>query len=324
MLSTNELKKIIAIPGVTFDTKHIENYIIKKNKSFHRTNNGNIYWGSENPNCILIAHIDEVGFEIKKINSNGTLQVQGIGWVNPGLFAGQSIIIKSRNGKIYPGIVIYNNALRPQSLKKWNDITITIGYNNKKSVEKMGIKPGCYGTYYKQYFETSDSIIASTLDNRLSVWLMLELIKTMGKTIKQKNIGILFSIDEEEENTATTKDVISKKPQTVIAIDVIPHSLGLKNIDDTNYSPWILYKTSDYKLKPELAHRFTKIGKHHQIISDNKYLKKSEPYKYEVHGTPQAANILTPILNYHHNLYSVQKNCIQATYKYLQKLITTW
>lgn len=320
-MNTNLLKKLIEIQSVTFDTDEISNFVKKNLSKAKFTKNKNVYWGPDSPKTIFIAHIDEIGFKIKKINENGLVNLRGIGWVNPQLLAGQTFQVKTAKGKIVNGIAAYHKALSPRSIKKWDDVFVDFGFDSKKQLTKSGIVEGCFGTYKKDYWENDDKIIASSIDNRLSVWMCINLINKLSNKLLGKKIGFLFTTDEEESNQAATGDLKYLKPEIAIAVDVVPHSLGLKNLEETKKSPWILYKTPDYKLSKQLAKIFSQTGKHFKLAANNKYLLKSEPFKYQKIGVPMAANLLTPVINYHHNLYSVEKTCVKNTARYLEKLI---
>lgn len=321
-IGIKELKKIIDIQAVTFDTGELVSYVLRKLPKAKLTKNQNVYWGPTEPRVLIVAHLDEVGFRVSGIKANGLISIEGIGWVKPILWAGQTVQVKSKKKRILTGLVAYKEALAPRKIKRWADVMVDLGFSDKLAAQRAGIGKGCYGTYEKRFIDTDDKIIASSLDNRLGVWLLLRLVKERKESLKKKRVGLLLSIDEEENNKTAKQDIKRMSPAYVIALDVLPHSLGI-GFDKVGQAPWILYQSGDYKLDSQLKNKLIKAGQHGKLSSSHRYLLKSEPYKYEkmAQGSTKALNLLIPVINYHHNLYSVEKRAVQQTYNYLLRLL---
>lgn len=319
------LKKLTQIIAVS---NQVDQAFVWLQKSFPQTftltANHNLYFGPPNPDRVVVAHFDEVGFQVTAVTATGYLKIKGIGWIKPELLAGQSVQIVSAKQKIHDGLVLYHDVLSIKKINRWSDIFVDLGFTDRVSVGQQQIKVGCPGTYKKTYWETLNKIFASALDNRLGVYLLLELIRQQKRLLFSKNIGLLLTSDEEESNIRAQRDLKKLQPGEVIALDILPHNLGMKKLFNLNQAPWVVARTNDYRLPPPVHARLKRLGNFYKLSSTNKYLNKSEPYKFQRSGIKLAWNLIVPVANYHHNIYSVNKKVINLTYDFLIKYLKNY
>ena len=121
---------------------------------------------------MLAAHMDEIGFMVKKIEPDGRLRVCNMGWNWTG--SAYNARVRFRNG--VSGVM---GCLGPIEEAK-NDpgkLYIDIGATSKEDAEKY-VKLGDACGYYGEFLElANDRVCAKTLDNRIGCYQLIESLK---------------------------------------------------------------------------------------------------------------------------------------------------
>lgn len=172
---------------------------------------------------LIIAHCDEVGFQVVKIEDNGYIRFRPIGGVSPTYLPGNCITILNKNNKI-TGCISYT-PIHVQSKKKefeitYNDLWIDIGAKTKQDAEKY-IDIGDYislndGIYYSA---DGNHLFSKGLDNKLGVYVLLQTFNTLIKKDIPLSLYISATV-QEELGCRGCKAVINKiRPDLVIVVD---------------------------------------------------------------------------------------------------------
>ena len=127
---------------------------------------GNLYVnikGKKSNNKILVsAHMDEVGFIIKHIETDGFLRFEILGSIDPRVIQGQRILLKGTNpiigvvGTTPPHVLSKEEAKTPANL---NDLYIDIGATSKQNCIELGINIGTTGTFQEQEIQINNKSI---------------------------------------------------------------------------------------------------------------------------------------------------------------------
>ena len=107
------LEDLVLISGLSGYEINVRNYLKKylKKKSLNTTSDvlGNLICtmqGDESlPSVILFAHMDQLGFVVKKIENNGFLRVERVGGIPEKSLASQDIVIVNNNNELIKGII---------------------------------------------------------------------------------------------------------------------------------------------------------------------------------------------------------------------------
>jgi putative aminopeptidase FrvX len=131
---------------------------------------------NENADGIKIqfaAHMDEVGFMVKKVDERGYLRLQPVGSMWTHVLLGQRMDVKTDNGSIYAGVIgsPASHGL-PKEVKErtmaMNDLYLDVGASSQMQVYKAGIRPGCmvlpHGLFTKML--DNDRVMCKALDDR--------------------------------------------------------------------------------------------------------------------------------------------------------------
>ena len=140
-------RELCALPGISGEEGKAAEYItncIKDYCEYKIDPLGSILAWKKGKNpagkkLLLNAHMDEVGFTVCFINSDGTLRVHPVGGVDAAVVVGRRVLVGE---KLLPGVVgttpihLMDAAARDKGVKM-DDLYIDIGVDSKEEAEKL-------------------------------------------------------------------------------------------------------------------------------------------------------------------------------------------
>lgn len=176
-----------------------------------------------NPDCeskvLLCGHIDEIGFIVTSIQSDGSLKVTNAGGVRAVLYLGTQVQIKTKKG-IINGVVITNSSLTKRNDLTCTDLTIDIGASSKEeAAEIVSIgDPICAKTDVLPLM--NDRLAARAMDDRIGAFIVTEaLIRAKEKGCKT-GVYAATTVGEETTLRGAYWSAAKVKPDCAIAVDV--------------------------------------------------------------------------------------------------------
>ncbi len=186
--------------------------------------------GSKNgPTLMLSAHTDEVGFIVKKIESNGLIRFEKIGGHDDRVLLAQKVVISTEKGLCYGviGTISCHMAKfeEPKFVRKHSDLYIDVGISNKEEAIELGIKVGDPITYYTEFQEFGKNrVIGKAFDDRAGCAVI---VKALEEIDFSKVNGVVYaSFSCQEEVGLRGARVASQQidADIAIAIDTTPCS----------------------------------------------------------------------------------------------------
>lgn len=174
---------------------------------------------SSSVKVLMCGHIDEIGFIVKSITSNGMLQVVNAGGVRVAQYLGTHVQIKTANG-IVNGVVVTNGSLLKNKELSSDDLLIDIGATSKEDASAF-VSIGdcvCASTTYKTLL--NQRMAARAMDDRIGAFIVLEALKKAKE--KGCKIGVYSATTVGEETTMRGAYWASQKvkPTCAIVVDV--------------------------------------------------------------------------------------------------------
>lgn len=175
---------------------------------------------------MLFAHMDELGFVIKKIENNGFIRLERLGGIPEKSIAGQSIVIKKDSDIIHGVIGTKAHHLTTNPEEKYRVLPISeiyadFGFRSSKEALEMGIYPGTPVAYARQFFHNGSIVFSNTIDNRAGCLVLMELMERLKEKKWPAEIYIVFSVQEEFNLRGILPAVREVKPDLAIAVDLI-------------------------------------------------------------------------------------------------------
>ena len=261
----NLLEELLNIYSPTGDTENAILFMEEKFKELNipsrRTNKNALIAtieGQEKEAITFSGHVDTLGLMVKEIKSNGRLAFSLVGGFSPTSVETENVFIKTYDGKLIPGTVLYNEAsvhvydttTSAQRSIKNMEVRIDEVVENAEDVKKLGISVGDF-IYLDPRCRIYDSgfIKSRHLDDKACIAAMMGLAKYLVENIKPKNTINFFISNYEEighgssyipENTVEFFAVDMAAPGvgqesderavTICAMDSsTPYDLGMRN-----------------------------------------------------------------------------------------------
>ncbi|MFY9729541.1 MAG: M20/M25/M40 family metallo-hydrolase [Candidatus Acidiferrales bacterium] len=185
--------------------------------------------GSKAPRVLVIAHMDEIGFEVKSIASDGRLEVVWKGGGVQSYFSGHPALVHTGSGDREAVMELPENWDTPKF--QWpsdsgpKSYRVDVGARTPEEVEKLGIRVGDSITIPKAYRPLLGTRAnGRSFDDRVGDTALIAALWALGNPVKDRDITFVFSTGEELGLVgagALAKSLASqgRAPDFVFAID---------------------------------------------------------------------------------------------------------
>ncbi len=160
---------------------------------------------------MLCAHMDEIGFFVNNISSDGTLNVSPVGGIN--FLSATYTEVVSENG--VPGALVPR---KEGEVPKGEDVCIDIGAKTKKQAEKR-VSVGDFFVVKPSFTRLLNSkCIGRSFDDRAGCAVLIEALKQIKTT--ENDLYFVFSVQEEVGGRGARPATYNISPDIAIALDV--------------------------------------------------------------------------------------------------------
>jgi len=236
-IDTALLGRICEAPGAPGFEKAIRALVLKEIEGLAddiRTDNiGNVIafkkGKSSAKRTMAAAHMDEIGFIVTHVDDKGFIRFNPVGGFDPKTLTSQRVLIHGKKDVLGVMGSKPTHIMSPEERNKAaqiKDYFIDTGMP-KKEVEKL-IEVGNFVTRYSPMMELGDCVNVKSLDNRASVFLLIETLRALKKTKKKPayDFYAVFTVQEEIGLRGAGPATLDVKPDfsfgldTTIAYDV--------------------------------------------------------------------------------------------------------
>ena len=204
MVDIKLLKNICETPGAPGFENKVRNLVFKEIENcvddINIDNMGNVIAlkkGKDDTKSVMIAaHMDEIGFIVTHINDKGFLKFHPLGGFDPKTLTSQRVIVHGKKnlvGVMGSKPIHVMTTEEKNRVPKIQDYYIDLGLE-KSEVDKI-VKVGDPVTRERGLIEMGDCINCKSLDNRISVFVLIEALKKI-KT-PDFNTYAVFTVQEE-------------------------------------------------------------------------------------------------------------------------------
>ena len=228
MINTELLATLCAVPGAPGFEQRIREYIIQEVEPYVDSVSldamGNIIAlkkGKSDKKVLVAAHMDEISFITTFIDDDGFVRFHPLGGFDPKTLTAQRVIIHGRQDIIGVMGTKPIHIMKPEERKKMPEISdffIDTGYT-KEEVEKL-VDIGDPITRVSELIEMGNCVNAKSLDNRVSVFILIEALKELSKEDCPHDIYGVFTVQEEVGLRGATAVASAINPDFGINLDV--------------------------------------------------------------------------------------------------------
>ena len=332
------LKQISETPGASGFESKIRKLVIKAITpyvdSVSTDNIGNIIAlkkGKENKKVMAAAHMDEIGFIVSHIDDEGFVKFQPLGGFDPKTLTSQRVIIHGKKDLVgVMGSKPVHMMTEEEKGKKVELDHYFIDLGMKKEEIEKYIEIGNPITRERSCIEMGDCVNGKSLDNRISVYILIEALKQLKDTEIPYDFYAVFTTQEEvglrgaQVATQNIEPDFGFAIDTTIAFDVPgsrPHEkvtklgegVAIKLMDataisDARMTAFMKKMATDNKIKwqPELMAKGGTDTGHIQRMVKNGSI---------------AGGISIPTRHIHQVIETVNKEDVEAAVKLLQACV---
>jgi putative aminopeptidase FrvX len=176
---------------------------------------------------LVFAHTDELGLVVRNVEPTGYLRLHRLGGVPERVLPGTRVVVHSRKGDL-PGIIgLKAHHLTPPEEKYGArpaaDLYLDVGASSAADVSRLGIRVGDPVTYQPAWTELGEGrIVTKSLDDRLGVAALLELVDRLADAPPSAPVVIAFSVQEEFNVRGTLALATALRPAVAIGLDITP------------------------------------------------------------------------------------------------------
>jgi putative aminopeptidase FrvX len=192
---------------------------------------------TKTPRIAFVAHMDELGYEVKKIEEDGRLQVEVLGGGYPQYFLGHVELVHEKDGKTIGAVMELpdgwdkSGSELPNSMKSMDEpVHAYVGTRSREETEKLGIAVGDYLTIPKEYHPLLGTRAnARSFDDRVGCAALIAAVHALGPDLPGRDVTFVWSTREEIglEGAAAFAEQTAKEnrvPDFVFAIDTFVSS----------------------------------------------------------------------------------------------------
>lgn len=179
------------------------------------------------PSVMLFAHMDQLGFVVRRIEEDGLIRVERLGGVPERALAAQAVTLCVGEGRDVAGVIANkaHHATTPQEklvVVQTPDIFIDTGHGSKAAVEAAGIRIGTPVVYSPQVIELAGDRIAGTaIDDRAACAVLVELAGRLAGRDSGATVHVVFSVQEEFNLRGAVVAAQSLRPDIAVQLDLM-------------------------------------------------------------------------------------------------------
>lgn len=216
--------------------------------------------GENKKRIMAAAHMDEVGFQVIKIEKDGLIRVKFLGYSHVRSAFMSRVVFT--NGTV--GVVC--SSVPPDELKHFTQLYIDIGLSSETEV-KQHVNVGDNAVYLGAFTEVGGgNVVSKAIDDRVGCYMMIEALK--GLEACYNDVYFVFTVQEEVGCRGAVTSAERIKPDIGLAVDITPAHDRPGDLTGSNtVGAGAAIKVSDTSVicDEELVATLVKCSKEHQI-----------------------------------------------------------
>jgi putative aminopeptidase FrvX len=229
------VKELMLIPGLSGFEGRVRRAIREKLDALgiaHRTDLlGNLVatlkGDPDFPSVAVIAHMDQLGFMVRKVESDGMLRLERVGGVPERALAGQAVLVQSLGqGPDVPGVIgnKSHHATAPEEKYRvlpYGELRVDCGFRSPKDAAAAGVGIGSPVVYHPRALDLANGRIAGTaIDDRAGCAVLLDMARRSPGGSVSGTMHLVWSVQEEFNLRGVLPLIADLKPDSVIQIDL--------------------------------------------------------------------------------------------------------
>lgn len=287
--------------------------------------------GASDTKLMCAAHMDEIGFIVTHIDDNGFLKFAPLGGFDPKTLTAQRVIVHGKKDIIgvmgSKPIHVMSPEERDKKVKL-TDYFIDLGMS-KEAVDEI-VEIGSPITRERELIEMGDCVNGKSLDNRISVFVLIEAIKLLKQKELPYSTYFVFTVQEEVGLRGAQVATIQIQPDIAIAIDTtiaydLPGSTPSEQVTKLGKGPAIKIMDASVVTHPKIVKHMKQVAIDNSIPWQPEILQAggtdTAMLQKMVAGGAIAGALSIPTRHLHQVIESAHKQDVEQAIIFLSKII---
>ncbi len=229
------LENLMLIPGLCGHEGRVRRYLRERMQDLgHQTRTdrlGNLIatldGNHDAPSVMLFAHMDQLGFVVRKIEQDGFVRLERVGGVPERTLLSQAVLFQIEEGKDRIGVIANKSHHatgmdEKYSVVRYQDLYVDTGFDSETKVNNAGIQVGTPVVCKPQFLNLGNNRISGTaVDDRAGCAVLLDVVDALKKQKNLPTIHIVFSTQEEFNLRGALVAAQALQPDIAIQIDLL-------------------------------------------------------------------------------------------------------
>jgi putative aminopeptidase len=226
---------LMLIPGLSGHEGRVRRYLAARldelRLAWHTDRLGNLIATIDGnpaaPRVMLFAHMDQLGFVVRKIEKSGLIRVERLGGVPEKALPSLPVLFCIGEGRDRPGLIANksHHATAPEEKYRvlpYAELYIDAGLDSADAVHAAGIEIGTPVVYEPKVLHLGpDRIAGTSVDDRAACAVVLEVARAFLGTSERPQTSIVFSVQEEFNLRGAMVAAYALSPDIAIQIDLM-------------------------------------------------------------------------------------------------------
>lgn len=179
------------------------------------------------PSVMLLAHMDQLGLIVRKIEASGLIRAERLGGVPEKALPAHEVLLCVGEGRDVRGLIANKSHHATGQEEKYRvlpypELFIDTGLGSAAAVIAAGINVGTPIVYAPNFVELSgDRIAGTSIDDRAACAVMLEVARALDEVDTHPTVHLVFSVLEEFNLRGAVTAAQSLSPDVAIQLDLI-------------------------------------------------------------------------------------------------------
>ncbi|MHC5375101.1 M42 family metallopeptidase [Enterococcus sp. LJL120] len=224
-----QLQALATTPGIAGNEKYISHFLKEQYTAYCDEiiydNLGSIYAlkkgsGASQLRVMVNAHMDELGFILKKINTNGTLTALALGQFNDKALLGTKVNLMTRSQKTFTGVILGQDQAGT-ALGKTGDVLLDFGFISEAEAATKEIMVGDMITLAADFFtsENQETWYAANWNGRLAVSQTIDILRALADVTLPFDLYVGCTVQEQVGTRGAQTAANLVQPDLAVMLD---------------------------------------------------------------------------------------------------------
>lgn len=180
---------------------------------------------SDAPKVVVMAHMDEVGFIVRKVEDDGFVRLERIGGVPEKSASGTAVLAEPTPDERLFGVVGPKAHHLTGQDEKYAVVPIQrlyadFGFGDRQAATDAGLVVGTPVGYARTFEQRGEMVFSNALDDRGGCWALLEVLRRSAGGEPPVELWVVASVQEEFSLRGVLPAIRKIAPDYVLDIDV--------------------------------------------------------------------------------------------------------